>query len=97
MTNPFYAEIYNLHQGLKRILCTLDIRYNIEFCFSETLISDYLLFRKILLMMSGLSVMRIVRPAMRGLMGSPQLQSQMVVRMMSSQKELQYIKVDTTG
>jgi len=34
---------------------------------------------------------------MRGLMGSPQLQSQMVVRMMSSQKELQYIKVDTTG
>jgi len=41
--------------------------------------------------------MRIVRPAMRGLMGSPQLQSQMVVRMMSSQKELQYIKVDTTG
>jgi len=47
--------------------------------------------------MSGLSVMRIVRPAMRGLMGSPQLQSQMVVRMMSSQKELQYIKVDTTG
>jgi len=30
-------------------------------------------------------------------MGSPQLQSQMVVRMMSSQKELQYIKVDTTG
>ena len=47
--------------------------------------------------MSGLSVMRIVRPAVRSLMVSPQLQSQMVVRMMSSQKELQYIKVDTTG
>ena len=48
-------------------------------------------------MMSGLSMMRIVRPAVRSLMVSPQLQSQMVVRMMSSQKELQYIKVDTTG
>jgi len=48
-------------------------------------------------MMSGLSVMRIVRPALRSLVVSPQLQSQMAVRMMSSQKELQYIKVDTAG
>ena len=35
---------------------------------------------------------------MRSIQMSPQLHSQMAaVRMMSSQKELEYIKVDTTG
>ena len=47
--------------------------------------------------MSGLSLLRMTRPVMRSLAGSQQLHSQMVVRMMSSQKELQYIKVDTAG
>jgi len=39
----------------------------------------------------------MMRPGMRSLTMSQQLPSQMLVRMMSSQKELQYIKVDTTG
>ena len=47
--------------------------------------------------MSGLSLLRMTRPVMRSLAGTQQLHSQMVVRMMSSQKELQYIKVDTAG
>merc|ERR1719464_374853 len=38
-----------------------------------------------------------MRPRMRSLTMSQQLPSQMLVRMMSSQKELEYIKVDTTG
>ena len=96
MTNPFYAEIYNLplrtENSAHSIFETLS-----NFVFLK-LSSEIIFFsERYFLTMSGLSVMRIVRPAMRGLMGSPQLQSQMVVRMMSSQKELQYIKVDTTG
>lgn len=47
--------------------------------------------------MSGLNLLRMMRPGMRSLTMSQQLPSQMLVRMMSSQKELQYIKVDTTG
>ena len=47
--------------------------------------------------MSGLSLLRMTRPVMRSLAGTQQLHSQLVVRMMSSQKELQYIKVDTAG
>ena len=50
--------------------------------------------------MSGMNVLKMVRPLamMRSLQVSPLLHSQMAtVRMMSSQKELQYIKVDTTG
>lgn len=47
--------------------------------------------------MSGLNLLRMMRPRMRSLTMSQQLPSQMLVRMMSSQKELQYIKVDTTG
>ena len=48
MTNPFYAEIYNLRLWTEKD--TLHIRYSIQYriLFSETLISDYLLFRKIL-------------------------------------------------
>merc|ERR1719510_326810 len=47
-----------------------------------------------------MKVLRMMRPLamMRSLQVSPLLHSQMAaVRMMSSQKELQYIKVDTTG
>ena len=50
--------------------------------------------------MSGMNVLKMMRPLtmMRNLQVSPQLHSQMsAVRMMSSQKELEYIKVDTTG
>ena len=53
-----------------------------------------------ILKMSGLNVLKLMRPVtmMRSLQVSPQLHSQLAaVRMMSSQKELQYIKVDTTG
>ena len=47
-----------------------------------------------------MNVLKMMRPMtmMRNLQVSPQLHSQMAaVRMMSSQKELEYIKVDTTG
>ena len=47
-----------------------------------------------------MKVLKMMRPLtlMRSLQMSPQLHSQMAaVRMMSSQKELEYIKVDTTG
>ena len=47
-----------------------------------------------------MNVLKMMRPMamMRSLQVSPQLHSQMAaVRMMSSQKELEYIKVDTTG
>ena len=50
--------------------------------------------------MSSMNVLKMVKPLamMRSLQVSPLLHSQMAtVRMMSSQKELQYIKVDTTG
>ena len=50
--------------------------------------------------MSGMNVLKMARPLtmMRSLQMSPLITSQMAaVRMMSSQKELQYIKVDTTG
>ena len=50
--------------------------------------------------MSGMNVLKMIRPMamMRSLQVSPQLHSQMAaVRRMSSQKEMQYIKVDTTG
>jgi len=50
--------------------------------------------------MSGMKVLKMMRPLtlMRSIQMSPQLHSQMAaVRMMSSQKELEYIKVDTTG
>ena len=50
--------------------------------------------------MSGMNVLKMMRPItmMRSLQVSPQFHSQMAaVRMMSSQKELEYIKVDTTG
>ena len=50
--------------------------------------------------MSGMNVLKMIRPItmMRSLQVSPQLHSQMTaVRLMSSQKELEYIKVDTTG
>ena len=48
-----------------------------------------------------MKVLKMMRPSltmMRSLQMSPLIPSQMAaVRMMSSQKELQYIKVDTTG
>merc|ERR1740129_1143148 len=47
-----------------------------------------------------MNVLKMMRPLtmMRSLQVSPQYHSQMAaVRMMSSQKELEYIKVDTTG
>jgi len=47
--------------------------------------------------MSGLNVMQMMRPVMRSMMMTQQTQKMMVVRMMSSNPQYQFIKTETAG
>jgi len=47
--------------------------------------------------MSGLNIMQMMRPVMRSMMMTQQTQKMMVVRMMSSNPQYQFIKTETAG